>query len=226
MVLSNEDNSTVHGKTRNQNGSEQDQAEQFYFLDNKDKLRKTHALPKRVEHFVWESRKTLESDEFLFTLAYSHSFEDYETLVTNKHDIKEFEREEIARRLLGLSIPDSACGVTVLDSDGKPQQIGMNKSAIDSILRDICKSILTTNKVISESIVLDCGFSGAFLLHCKGSKEMPAFKLIWQNDAYHVYAKERGDVQEIKLGTIRTPQCAIRFCELYERMLLLNAKKE
>ena len=223
MVLSNEDNSIVRGKKRNQNGSEQDQAEQFYFVDSKDKLRKTHALPKKVERFVWESRKTLESDEFLFTLAYSHSFEDYETLVTNKHDIKEYEREEIARRLLGLTIPGSAVDVQVLD---KYQQIENTKRAIDSILMDICKSISTTDKVISESIIMDCGFSGAFLLHCKGTKEMPAFKLIWQNDAYQIYAKERGDVQEIKLGTIRTTQCAILFCELYERMLLLNAKKE
>ena len=225
MVLSNENNSTVQGKERNQNGSEQDQREQFYFLDNKDKLRKTYALPKKVEHFVWESRKTLESDEFLFTLAYSHSFEDYETLVTNKHDIKEYEREEIARRLLRQSIPDTACDVPVLDRDGKSQQSGVNKSAIDSILRDICKSISTTHKVISESIVMDCGFSGVFLLHCKGSKETPAFKLIWQNGAYHIYAKEKGHVREIKLGTIRTPQCAILFCELYEKVLLLNAEK-
>jgi hypothetical protein len=179
-----------------------------------------------VEHFVWESRKTLESDDFLFTLAYSHSFEDYETLVTNKHDLKEYEREEIAGRLLRLSILDSAGDVPALDSEGKSQQIEMSKSAIDSILRDICKFISATHKDISESIVMDCGFSGVFLLHCKLSKEIPAFKLIWQNGAYHIYAKERGDFLEIKLGTIRTPQCAARFCELYERVLLLNAEKE
>ncbi len=224
MVLSNEDNSTVQGKKGNQNSYEQDQTEQFYFLDNKDKLRKTHALPKKVEHFVWESRKTLESDDFLFTLAYSHSFEDYETLVTDKHDLKEYEREEIAKKLLRLNILNSHCGITVLDSDDKSQQIEMNKSAIDSILRDICKLISTTHEGISESIVMDCGFSGAFLLHCKRSKEIPAFKLIWQNGAYQIYAKERGDLREIKLGTIRSSQSAILFCELYERLLLLNTE--
>jgi hypothetical protein len=223
MTLSNEDNGKV--QERNQNDCELDQTVMFYFLDHEGKLRKTHDLPKEAEHFVWESRRTLKSDEFLFTLAYSRAFEDYETVVADQDDFKEYERERIAGSFLGLSTPSPIADVSALDSDGNSRETGMDKSAIDSILRDIRKLISINREDILESIVMDCGFSGTFLLHCKRSKEMPAFKLIWRNGAYHIYAKERGDAQEIKLGAIRTSHDADLFCELYERVLLLNSEK-
>jgi hypothetical protein len=51
---------------------------------------------------------------------------------------------------------------------------------------------------------------------------MPAFKLVWRDDAYQIYAKERGEDQEVRLGAIRTVRDADLFCQLYEKLLLLN----
>jgi hypothetical protein len=198
---------------RDSNSSSQ-QVMQYYFLDHAGKLRKANDLPGDITRFVWESRESLNPEEFLYTLALSESSENYEQLVACRDDQKMHEREDIAKAFLDVSAP----GV---------MRTGKIKEEIDMAFNNFKKLLSKSSAFDANEVILDIRKGTSIYLSYRQSRWCPILKLVWQNGKYHIYVKESESVRspEIKLGYINSLRDAGIFRELFEKILHLNSDK-